>query len=52
MEPVWKTTRNFATHNRFYPTKADRDAALRYTFGRFQRQPSRSWYDASRRISG
>jgi len=39
MEPVWKTTRKMTTHNRFYPTTAARDAALRKTFRTFQRRP-------------
>jgi transposase len=39
MEPVWKTTRKLTTHNRFYPTTGERDAALRRTFRRFQRRP-------------
>lgn len=40
MEPVWKTTRKFTTHNRCYETTQERDAALRHTFARFQRQPN------------
>jgi len=39
MEPVWKTTRKMTTHNRFYPTTVERDAALRKTFSAFQRNP-------------
>jgi hypothetical protein len=38
-EGVWKTTRKMATHNRFYPTVQDRDAALRQTFDQFQLTP-------------
>ena len=38
-EGVWKTTRKMTTHNRFYPTVQDRDAALRQTFDEFQRAP-------------
>jgi hypothetical protein len=40
MEPVWKVTGKMATHNRFYPSTAVRDAALRATFGAFQRRPA------------
>jgi transposase len=40
MEPVWKATRKRTTHNRFYATTKDRDAALRKTFGDFQRRPT------------
>ena len=40
MEPIWKTTRKMTTHNRFYPTPAERDRALRATFAKFQRRPS------------
>lgn len=40
MEGVWKKTRALTTHNRFYPSVAARDAALRQTFTRFQRKPS------------
>jgi len=38
-EGVWKVTRKLATHNRFYPTVEERDAALTATFTVFQRQP-------------
>ena len=38
-EGVWKTTRKMATHNRFYPTVLERDAALRQTFDQFRRTP-------------
>src|SRR5262249_22813188 len=27
VEPIWKTTRKMTTHNRFYPTTTERDAA-------------------------
>ncbi|MBI4508760.1 MAG: IS630 family transposase [Deltaproteobacteria bacterium] len=40
MEPVWKTTRKLATHNRFYRTTQERDAALRKTFRTFRRRPA------------
>lgn len=40
MEPVWKTTRKMTTHNRFYETTHERDAALRTTFTKFQRRPA------------
>ena len=36
-EGVWKATRRFATHNRFYLNTGERDTALRGTFSRFQR---------------
>jgi transposase len=39
MEPVWKTTRKMTTHNRFYATTCERNAALRATFRKFQRRP-------------
>jgi transposase len=39
MEPVWKVTRKMTTHNRFYATTAERDAALTATFRKFQRRP-------------
>jgi transposase len=39
-EGVWKTTRKMATHNRFYCTTHERDAALAATFGRFRRKPA------------
>ena len=35
-----QTTRKMTTHNRFYPTTQQRDAALRATFAKFRRQPS------------
>lgn len=40
MEPVWKKTRRMTTHNRFYSSVCERDAALRTTFRTFQRTPS------------
>ena len=40
IEGVWKTTRRRATHNRFYPSVIERDAALTATFTAFQRRPS------------
>jgi transposase len=39
VEGVWKTTRKMTTHNRFYHTISERDAALRRTFTRFQQRP-------------
>ena len=39
IEPVWKVTRKMTTHNRFYATTTERDAALRKTFTTFQRRP-------------
>lgn len=41
IEGVWKKTRRQATHNRFFHSPAERDAALRATFRAFQRQPKR-----------
>lgn len=40
MEPVWKVTRKMTTHNRFYATTDERDAALQTTFAAFRRMPS------------
>ena len=40
MEPVWKTTRKLTTHNRFYRTTQERDAALRQTFRVFRKRPA------------
>jgi transposase len=40
MEPVWKATRKMTTHNRFYPTTDERDAALRNTFAVFRLKPN------------
>lgn len=39
-EGVWKATRKHSTHNRFFATVADRDAALIETFERFRTTPS------------
>ena len=38
-EGVWKATRKRVTHNRFYATVAERDAALTEAFVTFQREP-------------
>jgi hypothetical protein len=38
-EGVWKATRKMTTHNRFYATTSERDAALTSTFDRFKREP-------------
>jgi transposase len=38
-EGVWKTTRRMATHNRFYATVEERDAALTRTFDAFNARP-------------
>jgi transposase len=38
-EGVWKATRKMTTHNRFYRTIEERDAALVQTFKSFQRRP-------------
>lgn len=40
IEGVWKKVRELATHNRFYPSIAQRDAALHATFTLLQQQPS------------
>jgi transposase len=40
IEGVWKTTRRMATHNRFYATVDERDAALTRTFDRFREAPA------------
>jgi hypothetical protein len=40
-EGVWKATRKFTTHNRFYRTVEQRDAALTETFQGFQSDPQR-----------
>ena len=40
IEGVWKTTKKKTTHNRFYATVDDRDAALCSTFETFKAQPS------------
>lgn len=39
-EGVWKVTRKLTTHNRFYHTVEERDAALTKTFRQFQEDPS------------
>jgi len=39
-EGVWKATRKLATHNRFYATTDERDAALTEAFESFQQEPS------------
>jgi hypothetical protein len=36
---VWKTTKKRTTHKSFYPTVADRDAALVDTFETFKAHP-------------
>lgn len=40
VEGIWKKVRKLTTHNRFYATVAQRDAALRKTFSKFQRKPA------------
>jgi transposase len=40
IEGVWKETKKRATHNRFYRTVDERDAALISTFQTFQRRPA------------
>ena len=40
IEGVWKTTRKMTTHNRFFTTTEQRDAALRATFRKFQLHPA------------
>src|SRR5438067_1740829 len=40
VEPIWKTTRKLATHNRFYQTTIERDTALRRAFQRFYANPA------------
>ena len=39
-EDAWKQTKKFTTHNRFFHTTDERDAALVLTFERFQSNPS------------
>lgn len=39
IEGVWKVTKKSTTHNRFYPTVAERDAALTSTFETFKAYP-------------
>jgi transposase len=41
IEGVWKVTRRLTTHNRYFDTPADRDAALIDTFVDFQRNPAK-----------
>lgn len=40
IEGVWRVTKKRTTHNTFYRTTHERDAALRATFGTFQSNPS------------
>jgi transposase len=40
IEGVWKATKKQTTHNRFFRTTDERDAALRDTFGTFQANPA------------
>ena len=40
IEGVWKVTKKRTTHNRFYKTTDERDAALCATFSTFQEKPS------------
>ena len=40
IQGVWKTTKRTTTHNRFFRTTADRDAALTATFERFNAKPA------------
>ncbi len=40
IEGAWKQTKKFTTHNRFFRTVDDRDAALKQTFARFKSTPS------------
>lgn len=40
-EGVWKVTRKMTTHNRFFHTVEERDAALTATFRKFQAEPHR-----------
>lgn len=39
VEGCWKATRRAATHNRYYGTPEERDAALSATFTRFRAEP-------------
>jgi transposase len=39
IEGVWKVTKKMTTHNRFYRTTDERDAALCSTFGTFLARP-------------
>ncbi len=40
IEGVWKTTKKTTTHNRFFRTTTDRDAALTATFEGFNAKPA------------
>lgn len=40
IEGVWKTTKRTTTHNRFFRTTTERDAALTATFERFNAKPA------------
>ena len=40
IEGVWKTTKRTTTHNRFFRTTTDRDAALTATFEGFNAKPA------------
>lgn len=40
IEGIWKTTKKLTTHNRFYRTTDERDAALTKTFKTYNRRPS------------
>ena len=40
IEGAWKETKKQTTHNRFFPTRQERDAALVRTFKLFQAKPS------------
>lgn len=40
IEGIWKVTKKTTTHNRFYPTTDERDAALTATFTMFDRRPT------------
>jgi hypothetical protein len=40
IEACWKTTRRLTTHNAFFATPQDRDAALMRTFDRFKAEPA------------
>lgn len=40
IEGIWKTTKKLTTHNRFYRTTEERDAALMNTFKTFNQEPS------------
>ena len=39
-EGAWKQTKKFTTHNRFFHTTDERDAALMATFKKFQSNPT------------